>query len=254
MSYEDDEAVEKIRAAAVVGDRPADLCARLRAMFHDDEGEDMRTTREAAAEIERLTAAQRHGAEPFMQEIERLRGYVQNQSDRAIAAEDRAEEAAAEIERLRAELAEARADDRMHQDLQAVFFNTAMDRAEAAEAERDRLRERNLELEKAWRGCTAQRDEIDRLRADVRIYGEDCARAEARCEQSRVIADGCLTRATRAEARCAEWRQAALIVGERLDRVGPDGYYEMTAQQWSAWALAAIDAAIESAESPPHDK
>ncbi len=30
MSYEDDEAVEKIRAAAVVGDRPADLCARLR--------------------------------------------------------------------------------------------------------------------------------------------------------------------------------------------------------------------------------
>ena len=34
------------------------------------------------------------------------------------------------------------------------------------------------------------------------------------------------------------WRNAAIRVGEELSSVGPDGYYNMTAQQWPDWAMA----------------
>ena len=34
------------------------------------------------------------------------------------------------------------------------------------------------------------------------------------------------------------WRNAAIRVGEDLSSVGPDGYYDMTAQQWLDWAMA----------------
>lgn len=34
-----------------------------------------------------------------------------------------------------------------------------------------------------------------------------------------------------------DWRNAAIRVGEELSSVGPDGYYNMTAEQWLDWAL-----------------
>ena len=40
------------------------------------------------------------------------------------------------------------------------------------------------------------------------------------------------------------WRNAAIRVGEDLSSVGPDGYYDMTAQQWLDWAM----------EQQPHGK
>ena len=36
------------------------------------------------------------------------------------------------------------------------------------------------------------------------------------------------------------WRNAAIRVGEALSSVGPDGYYDMTAQQWLDWALSVV--------------
>lgn len=38
------------------------------------------------------------------------------------------------------------------------------------------------------------------------------------------------------------WQQAALRVGAALASMGPDGYYEFTADEWRTWALAAIAA------------
>jgi hypothetical protein len=37
-----------------------------------------------------------------------------------------------------------------------------------------------------------------------------------------------------------EWQNAALRLGEELSTVGPDGYYNMTAQQWLDWAMKNI--------------
>jgi hypothetical protein len=33
------------------------------------------------------------------------------------------------------------------------------------------------------------------------------------------------------------WRNAAIRIGEELSSVGPNGYYDMTAQQWIDWAM-----------------
>ena len=33
------------------------------------------------------------------------------------------------------------------------------------------------------------------------------------------------------------WKNAAMRLGEELSSVGPDGYYNMTAEQWLDWAL-----------------
>jgi hypothetical protein len=33
------------------------------------------------------------------------------------------------------------------------------------------------------------------------------------------------------------WRNAALRLGEELSSVGPNGYYDMTPEQWLDWAL-----------------
>jgi hypothetical protein len=38
-----------------------------------------------------------------------------------------------------------------------------------------------------------------------------------------------------------DWKQAALQLGERLASVGPNGYYNMTPDQWLAWALKQVD-------------
>jgi hypothetical protein len=33
------------------------------------------------------------------------------------------------------------------------------------------------------------------------------------------------------------WKNAAIRLGEELSSVGPDGYYDMTAEQWLDWAM-----------------
>ena len=33
------------------------------------------------------------------------------------------------------------------------------------------------------------------------------------------------------------WKDAAMRLGEELASVGPDGYYDMTPQQWLDWAM-----------------
>jgi len=33
------------------------------------------------------------------------------------------------------------------------------------------------------------------------------------------------------------WKNAAMRLGEELSSVGPDGYYDMTAEQWLSWAM-----------------
>jgi hypothetical protein len=33
------------------------------------------------------------------------------------------------------------------------------------------------------------------------------------------------------------WKNVAIRLGEELSSVGPDGYYDMTAQQWLDWAM-----------------
>ena len=33
------------------------------------------------------------------------------------------------------------------------------------------------------------------------------------------------------------WRNAAMIIGEKLSSVGPVGYYEMSAKEWFDWAM-----------------
>ncbi len=33
------------------------------------------------------------------------------------------------------------------------------------------------------------------------------------------------------------WKNAAMRIGEELSSVGPDGYYDMTAEQWLSWAM-----------------
>lgn len=48
----------------------------------------------------------------------------------------------------------------------------------------------------------------------------------------------------RTEQEPVAWRNAAIRVGEDLSSVGPDGYYDMTAQQWLDWAM----------EQQPHGK
>ena len=39
------------------------------------------------------------------------------------------------------------------------------------------------------------------------------------------------------EQELVDWRNAAIRVGEDLSSVGPDGYYDMTAQEWLDWAI-----------------
>lgn len=36
------------------------------------------------------------------------------------------------------------------------------------------------------------------------------------------------------------WKTAAQMLGERLSTVGPNGYYNMTPEQWLKWALQQV--------------
>ena len=53
--------------------------------------------------------------------------------------------------------------------------------------------------------------------------------------------DSAITALREALAEPAEepvaWKNAAIRLGEELSSVGPDGYYDMTAQQWLDWAM-----------------
>ena len=39
------------------------------------------------------------------------------------------------------------------------------------------------------------------------------------------------------QGEAVAWKNAAIRLGEELSSVGPDGYYEMTAEHWLDWAL-----------------
>lgn len=46
-----------------------------------------------------------------------------------------------------------------------------------------------------------------------------------------------------------DWRGAAMKFGERLCPIGPDGYYDFTADQWLEWAEQAIRLTDEEIEA-----
>jgi hypothetical protein len=47
------------------------------------------------------------------------------------------------------------------------------------------------------------------------------------------------------------WRNAAIRLGEELSSVGPDGYYNMTAEQWLDWAMDQQPRGKNSLTTPP---
>jgi hypothetical protein len=47
------------------------------------------------------------------------------------------------------------------------------------------------------------------------------------------------------------WKDAAIRLGEELSSVGPDGYYDMTPQQWLDWALNQQPRGKNSLPEPP---
>jgi len=52
----------------------------------------------------------------------------------------------------------------------------------------------------------------------------------------------------RDNAALREWQRVALFLGEGLAPTGPDGYYDMSPQEWLSWASKAIDAQINAAK------
>ena len=42
------------------------------------------------------------------------------------------------------------------------------------------------------------------------------------------------------------WREAALVLGEHLVSVGPDGYYSMSATEWLNWARLVVRGGVNS--------
>jgi hypothetical protein len=47
------------------------------------------------------------------------------------------------------------------------------------------------------------------------------------------------------------WKNAAIRLGEELSSVGPDGYYEMTAEHWLDWAMEQKPQDKNSLAQPP---
>lgn len=47
------------------------------------------------------------------------------------------------------------------------------------------------------------------------------------------------------------WKNAAMRIGEELSSVGPDGYYNMTAEQWLHWAMDQQPRGKNSLTAPP---
>jgi len=49
------------------------------------------------------------------------------------------------------------------------------------------------------------------------------------------------------------WRNAAIRLGKELSSVGPDGYYDMTAEQWLDWAMEQEPRGKNSLEQPAQE-
>ena len=47
------------------------------------------------------------------------------------------------------------------------------------------------------------------------------------------------------------WKNVAMRIGEELSSVGPDGYYDMTAEQWLGWAMDQQPRGKNSLAAPP---
>jgi hypothetical protein len=47
------------------------------------------------------------------------------------------------------------------------------------------------------------------------------------------------------------WKNAAIRLGEELSSVGPDGYYDMNAEQWLTWAMDQQPRGKNSLAAPP---
>jgi hypothetical protein len=55
----------------------------------------------------------------------------------------------------------------------------------------------------------------------------------------------------RTEQEPVAWKNAAIRLGEELSSVGPDGYYNMTAEQWLDWAMDQHPQGKNSLTTPP---
>jgi hypothetical protein len=72
------------------------------------------------------------------------------------------------------------------------------------------------------------------------------------CQQYKLLAEQFIQAIEQAEqAQPVAWRNAALRVGEDLSSVGPDGYYDMNAEQWLDWAMAQEPRGKTSLTAPP---
>jgi hypothetical protein len=72
------------------------------------------------------------------------------------------------------------------------------------------------------------------------------------CQQYKLLAEQFIQAIEQAEqAQPVAWRNAALRVGEDLSSVGPDGYYDMNAEQWLDWAMAQEPRGKTSLNAPP---
>ena len=61
---------------------------------------------------------------------------------------------------------------------------------------------------------------------------------ESHPEAYRHVIKACEEALAQPEQELLAWKNAALRVGEDLSSIGPNGYYNMTAQQWLDWAMA----------------
>jgi len=71
-------------------------------------------------------------------------------------------------------------------------------------------------------------DEIIEIAREARIHRDDSWRFEMLQEKNALEAFAKLV----AEKEREAWKNAAIRLGEELSSVGPDGYYNMTAEQW----------------------
>ena len=83
-------------------------------------------------------------------------------------------------------------------------------------------------------------------RHELQAKGEHPAPCARHCEANafQIVIKNLKAQLSQPEQEPVAWRNAAIRVGEDLSSVGPDGYYDMTAQQWLDWAM----------EQQPHGK
>jgi len=69
------------------------------------------------------------------------------------------------------------------------------------------------------------------------IHWDEGGGKRSRRELARRIVDLYTTPPAAPVQEPVAWKNAAIRLGEELSSVGPDGYYDMTAEQWLDWAL-----------------